>query len=60
MTQIRERVDRLEEMNSRFTPFVYRVRELADAFEDQRIANFIKELINDENFLEGSSHVGAG
>jgi CheY-like chemotaxis protein len=58
MTQIRERLARLEEADSRFVPFASRIRELADAFEDQRIAKFVLELMNDENALEDSSHAG--
>ncbi|MFZ0548758.1 MAG: ATP-binding protein, partial [Candidatus Promineifilaceae bacterium] len=48
MTRIRERIGRLVEADSRYIPFVNQIRQLADAFDDKQIAEFLKASMPNE------------
>jgi CheY-like chemotaxis protein len=47
MTRIRERADHLEALDDRYAPFAGKLRELAKAYEDDEIMDFVKQYMEE-------------
>ena len=43
MIKIRKQLDNIEQMDAKYVPFVKKVRELARAFEDEKIAALVEQ-----------------